>query len=215
MQYISPITNENDIVNKKYVDNNISDVNAKIGNLENLETEDKSSLVNAINEVKASAGGGSASLPIGVIMPIATPVVPEKWLLCDGSEVSRETYSDLFNAISEIYGVGDGSTTFNLPNLKGKIPVGYDANDTDFNAVGKTGGEKTHTLTVNEMPTHSHTITYGSGSTSSSYPLSFLKPEQQHYYTKSNASSNTTGGGQAHNIMQPYITMNYIIYAGV
>src|SRR5690606_11752046 len=76
---------------------------------------------------------------------------------CDGSAVSRTDYADLFEVIGTSYGVGDGSTTFNLPNLQGRVPVGLDTGQTEFNALGKTGGAKTHTLTIDQMPSHSHT----------------------------------------------------------
>lgn len=103
-----------------------------------------------------SSGGGSSS-PAGSITQYAGSSAPTGWLLCDGSAVSRTTYSDLFSLISTTYGVGDGSTTFNLPDLKGKIPVGYNSSDGDFDALGETGGAKTHTLTSDEMPSHTHT----------------------------------------------------------
>jgi microcystin-dependent protein len=62
----------------------------------------------------------------------------------------------LFAAIGTTYGAGDGSTTFNLPNLKGRVAVGRDAAQTEFDALGETGGAKTHTLTTAEMPSHTH-----------------------------------------------------------
>lgn len=165
----------------------------------------------------AGGGGGGTSFPIGVIMPTATATAPNGWLICDGSEVSRATYSVLFSAIGEIYGTGDGATTFNLPNLKGKIPVGYDESDTDFNNIGKTGGEKTHTLTVNEMPAHSHSgvIAYVYNNTGYSSQIVQVEYGSGNNTFSSNATSKTTGGGQPHNIVQPYVVMNYIIYAGV
>lgn len=87
-------------------------------------------------------GGGGDTLPIGVILPLSSSTIPEGYLLCDGSAVSRETYATLFGVIGTTYGSGDGSTTFNLPNLQGKVPVGQDTNDTDFDALGETGGGK-------------------------------------------------------------------------
>jgi microcystin-dependent protein len=77
----------------------------------------------------------------------AGSTAPTGWLLCDGTAVSRTTYSDLFAITSTTYGVGDGSTTFNLPNLKGRVPVGLDTSQTEFDVLGETGGAKTHTLT--------------------------------------------------------------------
>ena len=107
-------------------------------------------------------GGGSATgdtLPVGSIMPYPKATAPENWLICDGSAISRTDYSELFNAIGTTFGEGDGSTTFNLPNIKGRTIVGLDTDDTDFNTIGKTLGEKTHTLTVAEMPEHNHQAT--------------------------------------------------------
>lgn len=98
------------------------------------------------------------TLPIGAIMPFGSDTIPDNWLLCDGSAVSRTTYQQLFNTIGTTYGTGDGFTTFNLPNLQGKIPVGKNANDTDFDTLGETGGEKEHTLTIQEMPQHGHSV---------------------------------------------------------
>ena len=82
----------------------------------------------------------------------ARAAVPDGWLLCDGSAVSRDTYADLYAAIGDTWGEGDGSTTFNLPNFKGRFPLGAN----DARPVGTTGGAETHTLTTDEMPSHSH-----------------------------------------------------------
>ena len=101
-----------------------------------------------------SAGFGG---DIGEIKLWSTSSAPEGWLIADGREVSRTTYAELFAAIGTTYGAGNGSTTFNLPDMRGKVAVGRDSADTDFNALGKTGGAKTHTLTVAEMPSHTHT----------------------------------------------------------
>ena len=91
--------------------------------------------------------------------------VPSGWLICDGSAVNRTTYAALFTAIGTLYGVGDGSTTFNLPNLKERIPAGYDSTVTDYNTVGKIGGAGTATLTDQQIA-HKHTYlsyTFGAG----------------------------------------------------
>ena len=91
-------------------------------------------------------------LPIGTILPYSSTTVPSGFMICDGRAISRTTYSDLFAIIGTTYGTGDGSTTFNLPNIKGRTLVGYDSNDSDFNTVGKTSGSKTHALVESELP---------------------------------------------------------------
>ena len=106
----------------------------------------------------------------GVITAFGGSSAPTGWLLCDGSAVSRSTYADLFAIVSTTYGNGDGSTTFNVPNLKGKVPVGKDAAQTEFDTLGETGGAKTVTLSSSEMPSHVHNVsaythTSSSGST--------------------------------------------------
>ena len=105
-------------------------------------------------------------VPAGVINMYGGSSAPTGWLLCDGSAVSRTTYSELFTAISTTYGSGDGSTTFNVPNLSGKVPVGKDSADTDFDTLGETGGSKTHTLTTAQLPSHTHNAATNAQSTS-------------------------------------------------
>lgn len=152
--------------------------------------------------------------PAGIIEMYGGDTAPEGYLMCDGSAVSRTTYSDLFEAIGTAYGNGDGSTTFNLPNFKGRNAVGLDSNDTDFDTLGKTGGEKTHTLTVNEIPPHRH----GPGAEN----FYIMRREGETYnYGQGSDTANTinrysqytgyAGGGQPHNIVQPYVVTNYII----
>jgi microcystin-dependent protein len=145
----------------------------------------------------------ASGLPAGVMVPFGGSSVPSGWLLCDGTAVSRTTYSALFAAISTAYGTGDGSTTFNLPNMKGNVPIGYDSGQTEFNALGKTGGEKTHVLTTTEMPAHTHNIPGASG-TSGGYPPATAQ-------NSGGWTSGSAGSGGAHNNLQPYNTFNYII----
>jgi microcystin-dependent protein len=209
-------------------------------------------------------------IPSGTVLSYVANLPPNGWLICDGSEVSRQIYSKLFNVIGETYGAGDTETTFNLPNLIGRVIIGT----SDSYDLGDMGGSETHTLTTNEMPSHTHTPTLGSagehthtGTTSTDG--SHAHTYQDVAYTENGGSgindktgldgpdgdngfywrtaeggiSNTpsdintstagahshtlninssgshthsltianTGGGEAHNIMQPYTVVNYII----
>ena len=82
---------------------------------------------------------------------------PSGWLVCDGSASNRITYAALFAIVGTTYGVGDGSTTFNLPNMKQRVPAGYDAVTAGYNALGTTGGASSTILTDQQMA-HKHTV---------------------------------------------------------
>lgn len=92
---------------------------------------------------------------IGAMEFIAYSSADTNFLLCDGTAVSRTTYATLFAKIGTAFGTGDGSTTFNLPNMKGKSPIGVDSGIAAINAVGKTAGSWDHTHSV---PAHTHTV---------------------------------------------------------
>lgn len=91
---------------------------------------------------------------IGSIIPYTKSNIPEGFLVCDGSEVSRDDYSDLFAVIGTTYGSGDGSSTFNLPSLDGRVVIGLSHD----HAIGVSGGEESHTLITDEIPSHMHTV---------------------------------------------------------
>lgn len=161
--------------------------------------------------IEIISSGGSITgdtLPIGSITAYGKETAPANWLICDGSAVSRTSYADLFAVIGTKYGEGDGSTTFNLPNLKGKVPVGLDSSDTDFNTIGKTGGEKTHQLTINEMPSHNHPGIFRYTNQTGIYSRLYLGSDG----TKLN-NEGKAGGDQPHNNLQPYEVNNFIIKA--
>lgn len=97
-----------------------------------------------------------AIVPVGAVLPFYGSRPPKNWLLCYGQEVSRTEYKDLFDVIGTSSGSGNGSTTFNVPDLKGKVIYGQGS--TDALVTGSTVGETHHTLTVGEMPSHGHDI---------------------------------------------------------
>ena len=97
-----------------------------------------------------------AIVPIGAVLPFYGSRPPKNWLLCYGQEVSRTEYKALFDTIGTAAGSGNGSTTFNVPDLKGKVIYGQGS--TDALVTGSTVGETHHKLTVNEMPSHGHDI---------------------------------------------------------
>ena len=178
----------------------------------------------------------SIALPVGTIIDFAGDKIPFGALVCDGSEISREIYSDLFTAIGTTYGDGDGETTFNLPDLRGKVAVGLDENDDDFKELGASGGEKMHTLSTEEMPEHSHNASCTTGLTDQMRVLyaagASIQPNHNvgysntEWYDATNGSNNfpganhyhkvtigNSGSGKAHNNLQPYTVTQKIIVA--
>lgn len=156
-----------------------------------------------------------AVVPTGSTLPYAGILgsAPTGWLICDGSAISRTTYAALFTALGTSFGAGDGSTTFNLPDLRGRFPLGKDnlggtsanrVTATQADNLGQGSGAETHTLSLTEIPPHTHTYNelVGSGAT-----------RNWNGSLGSIASSNTgsAGSGGSHNNMPPYITLNYII----
>lgn len=104
--------------------------------------------------VYVSAQPPATTVPAGIIEPFAGTTVPAGYLLCDGSAVDRTTYATLFDVIGTTFGAGDGSTTFNVPDLSGRVPLGV----SQSHALGTTGGSETVTLTESELPAHVHEV---------------------------------------------------------
>jgi len=155
------------------------------------------------------------TIPAGCITQYGGSAAPSGWLLCGGAAVSRTTYSDLFDAIATLYGVGDDSTTFNLPDLQGKVPVGKAASGT-FNTLNNSGGTETHPLTESEMPAHDHALTLPIVlDYATTEQVAWYKSEYVHDYygNPSNLAMGTSdaGEGDPHTNLQPYLVVNYII----
>jgi microcystin-dependent protein len=139
----------------------------------------------------SSSSDAESQMTAGVIMmwPVSEP--PSGWLLCNGAAVSRSDYGALFVVIGTAYGSGDGSSTFNLPDLKGRVAVGYSDSDTTFDAIGETGGEKTHQLTAAELPIHAHTIGH-------SHSSGTAQSAGAHTHTTSGTAA--SNGAHTHNV---------------
>jgi microcystin-dependent protein len=186
----------------------------------NMDTID-TTLQDLQDQIDAGSGTG---VPVGSIMPYAGASAPSTWLFCYGQAVSRTTYADLFTALSTTYGTGDGSTTFNLPDLRGRVIAGKDnmggssadrltnqSGGVDGDTLGATGGSETHTLTTAQVPALSVSIPYRAGSQITGGGNNV----GTNTANDTSASATTNGGGGAHNNVQPTLVINYIIYAGV
>lgn len=158
-------------------------------------------------------------MPTGVVLPYAGSSAPSGYTLCFGQAVSRTTFAALFAVIGTTYGAGDGSTTFNLPDLRGRVVAGADAMGgsaanrlgsgvtggiTGAATVAATGGEQSHQLTVAELAGHTHTVTNGNiAAVAQSGGVSAIPAGP--------LASGSTGGDTAHNNTQPTLVLNYII----
>jgi microcystin-dependent protein len=249
------------------------------------------STLNTLNELAAALGDDAnfattitnALSPVGSVTAYALSTPPAGWLLCDGTVHNISSYPTLGAGLGSTYG-GNGTTTFAVPNLKGRMPVGLDSAQTEFDTRGETGGAKTHTLTGAEIPSHLHSVdpgvtiaTVGNNDTNHTHANTLTDPGHLHTidsYTSDSGSgiatvgrenvaigdrstnatagntttvgtgitinnaiqggdnsttfaththsvsvdiasfnSGSTGDGGAHNNLQPYIVMNYIIRA--
>jgi len=148
----------------------------------------------------AACGWLTASgVNVGTMLIWPTATAPTGWVLCDGTAYARAgTYAALFAVISTTYGAPDGGN-FNVPDMRGRVAVGLSA-DTEFDNLGETGGEKTHTLTEAEMAAHTHSSPSAAGSIISTGSGSAGK-----------ASTSSSGSGSDHNNLQPYMALNFII----
>lgn len=156
-----------------------------------------------------SIGSAYGGVPPGATMTFAGSTIPTGWLECDGSAVSRTTYADLFSAIGTTWGAGDGSTTFNLPDKRGRVSIGAGTGSgLTARTLGNTGGFETHTLTTTEMPSHTHTIR---GGTNAAGIIDADIRSSDTNTRQATTPTGSTGSGGAHNNMQPYVVEKVII----
>lgn len=162
--------------------------------------------------------GGQAT-PVGTVNAYAGATAPNGWLLCNGAAVSRVTYAALFAVIGTTYGSGDGSTTFNVPNLTNRVPVGSGGTY----AAAATGGAATVTLSESQIPAHTHgsvgdhthsiprasgtqAVATGTGTTVANQTAGTTGGSGGHTHA-------SVGGNAAHENMPPYLALPYIVRA--
>lgn len=168
---------------------------------------------------------GGGIIPIGGILPYVGKTAPLNYLLCDGSDFTQSDYPELYNLLGHSW----------TPDLRGLVIVGWDTTKGALSDIGfdcstimTTGGEAKHTLTINEMPGHKHSLTSwknpkeytpqpttGFGFTRNEYAFSNVATDGDGtvYTANDSVAIGSTGGNQAHNNLQPYIVLNYIIRA--
>ena len=192
------------------------------GNRSNALTVDWSGNVEAAGDVMA--GGSTPLVPIGTILDFAAATAPTGYLVCDGSAVSRTTYAALFAVIGTTWGSGNGSTTFNVPDLRGRTAIGAGtgtASDATAHALGSNGGTETHKLTHAQsgVPAHSHplpnsAIVYNADGTQRlATSGSGTKSSVNTSVGLSTASNTAADASSAHPNMQPYAAVTKIIRA--
>lgn len=146
---------------------------------------------------------------IGDIIMFAGNFAPRGWAFCDGRLLNINSNAALYSVIGTTYG-GDGRSTFALPDLRGRVPVGM-GQGAGLPRVqqGQQGGEAAHALIPNEMPVHTHTaeVTAGGSGAAVARTAAGLTGGT----TTGQVPSSTAGGGQPHNNMQPYLGVNFII----
>jgi microcystin-dependent protein len=154
-------------------------------------------------------------VPAGTIVQTAAINEPAGWFTCDGRSLDTRQYSDLFAAIGFAYG-GSG-TSFNIPDTQGRVIVGSgNGSGLTTRNVGDRGGEEAHTLSVNEMPSHSHSLTRRSNPDSGAFDTNNLRQDESSATTTDREdlglfNTNSTGSGNSHNNMQPFIVFRNLI----
>lgn len=182
-----------------------------------LDHTDATEVQSALSDMDAAVT--AQSVPAGTIFDTARASAPTGYLLCYGQAVSRTTYSALFTAIGTVYGAGDGSTTFNIPDCRGRVTAGRDdmggtsanrltgqTGGLNGDVLGASGGAETHTLTEAQLPAitpaftgdavpgHTHTVTAGVGDASGSGGGTFLRTDLPGTRTTSAAGGHTPSG---------------------
>jgi len=156
---------------------------------------------------------------VGEVRMFAGNFAPRGWAFCDGQLLAVSQNDALFSLFGTIYG-GDGRTTFGLPDLRGRIPIHAGTGPgLSPRRLGAKGGAEKVTLTVNQLPSHSHPLQATSANASSRNPsgLGLSRAQFDAYHedldplTLSNKSVTNVGGSRSHTNLQPFLCINYIV----
>lgn len=168
------------------------------------------------------ASVGASFFPTGVILPFAGSSAPAGFVMCFGTALSRTSQANLFSVIGTTYGAGDGSTTYNVPDFRGRTPIGSGAGvGLTTRSLGGQLGEENHTLILSEIPQHQHVVPRdgrtpsgidgtGAGSESGGTPDN-VGNSTGGYPWRTLVNDVYSGGNGAHNTMQPSLVVNFII----
>lgn len=191
------------------------------GALQKLSIADGTSSTHATTKGQLDTAINALQLEVtGAMKLYGGSSAPTGYLWCDGAAVSRSTYAALFAIVGTTFGAGNGSTTFNVPDLRGRVPLGKDnmggstasrvtsasTGGSNATTLGGTGGAETHALTSSENGPHTHTIGVSGGGSNASIINQTPGTNPSGTYT-----SSSSGSGTAHNNTQPWLAVNYII----
>lgn len=154
------------------------------------------------SDAELLAASGASQVPVGTIIAFAGNSIPKGWLLCDGSLKSKKTFANLYGVIGKTY--GESGKTFRVPDLRGRVGVG-DAQGSNLSqrSIGQAGGAETVTLTIQQMPAHSHEI------------VAHRNGDGFHGVDEGGGQERVhtqpSGDGQPHENMPPYLVIRYLI----
>lgn len=169
-----------------------------------------------------------SQIPTATIFPYGSTTAPDGWVLCFGQALSRTTFAHLFALIGTTYGVGDGSTTFNVPDLRGRSVFGKDnmggstanritaaGSGITGTTLGANGGTETHTLTTAQLASHAHaertSDNFAAFIDDSTGGNRIINPSPNNGSTTVRLNTDNTGSGSAHQNTPPAFILNYII----
>ena len=190
--------------------------NAKLGiNVDPIYQIDVDGDINVTGGYRINGNQMIDAIPVGTVISYTNETLPSGWLKCDGTELLRSGYPDLFAVLGTKY--GGTATTFNLPDMRTRTILGSGQN----RSIGDVGGSETHTLTVDEIPSHSHRVFNSQSTSALEYSATNKKDimigDRGGQYEQTNADNTnyieSTGGTQPHSIMPPFIVCNYMIKA--